>query len=108
MKPFKKLQENSLYWRYKFITRHWLALKRRARGLRHPAVRPVGHRGSILWVSQASSATWRGRALGFVLSAAVALTVVQMALGPHVSGLGMSLLKIVVVAALVYAFTRSA
>jgi hypothetical protein len=36
MSLFKKLQENSLYWRYRFITRRYLELKRRWRELRHP------------------------------------------------------------------------
>ena len=33
---FKKLQENSLYWRYRFITRRFLAVKRWWRELRQP------------------------------------------------------------------------
>jgi hypothetical protein len=36
---FKKLQENSLYWRYRFITRRYLAVKRWWRELRQPRQR---------------------------------------------------------------------
>lgn len=39
MDLFKKLQENSLYWRYRFITRRYLAIKRRWRELRQPRQR---------------------------------------------------------------------
>ena len=33
---FRKLQENSLYWRYRFITRRYLAFRRWWRELRQP------------------------------------------------------------------------
>ncbi len=41
---FKKLQENSLYWRYRFITRRYLAVRRWWRELRQPRQRPRGVR----------------------------------------------------------------
>ena len=39
MDLFKKLQENSLYWRYRFITRRYLAIRRWWRELRQPRQR---------------------------------------------------------------------
>jgi hypothetical protein len=39
MAPFKKLQENSMYWRYRYFTRRQLAVKRWWRELRRPRVR---------------------------------------------------------------------
>jgi hypothetical protein len=36
MSLFKKLQENSLYWRYRFITSRYLRMKRWWRELRRP------------------------------------------------------------------------
>ncbi|MGH2409593.1 MAG: hypothetical protein ACRDGS_04390 [Chloroflexota bacterium] len=36
MPLFKKLQENSLYWRYRFLTKRWLAARRWWREVRQP------------------------------------------------------------------------
>jgi hypothetical protein len=108
MNPLKKLQENSMYWQYRFITRRWLAVKRWTRSWRQPSLRQVRHRGSSIWVPQSQVATWRSRGIAFVLTTAVVLTVIQLAVGSRLVGLGMSLLEVAIVAVLVYAFTRSA
>jgi hypothetical protein len=107
MNPFKKLQENSLYWRYRFITRRWLAAKRWTRSLRRPQMRQVRHRGNVVWVPGSYGSTWRGRGFLFVVVTAAALTVVQTVLGTRLTGLSLSILEVAIVAALVYAFTRS-
>jgi hypothetical protein len=38
--PIKKLQENSMYWRYRFFTRRQLAVRRWWRELRQTRLRP--------------------------------------------------------------------
>jgi hypothetical protein len=107
MNSFKKLQQNSMYWRYRFITRRWLALKRWTRSWRQPSLRQVRHRGNTLWVPDSRVATWRGRGVAFVLTTAVVLTALQLVVGSRIVGLGMTLLELALVAALVYAFTRT-
>ena len=42
--PIKKLQENSMYWRYRFFTRRQLAVRRWWRELRQSRLRPRAFR----------------------------------------------------------------
>lgn len=107
MNPFKKLQENSLYWRYRFITRRWLAAKRWIRSWHKPQMRQVRHRGNMVWVPGSYNSTGRRRGFLFVAVTAAVLTAVQTVLGDRLAGLGMSVLEVAIVIALVYAFTRS-
>ncbi len=108
MRPFKKLQENSLYWRYRFITRRWLAVKRWSRGVRQPSLRQVRHRGAPILVPQARATSVLGRGMAFLLATALALTVVQALLAGRVGGLGMSLLQLAIIVGMIYVFARQA
>ncbi|MDB5075639.1 MAG: hypothetical protein JWO42_1818 [Chloroflexi bacterium] len=111
MNVFKKLQENSLYWRYRFVTRRYLAVKRWWRELRQPRGRSrmvrVVPRGMA-----ANSPYSRGnvgvnatRGITFVVLLAAAWTaLLESPLGQ--SGFPVGLLQIAALVLLVYLFVR--
>jgi len=109
MRIFKKLQENSLYWRYRFISRRWLAMKRWWRELRQPKVmRPqVRYRGAAMRTpaNTRSSTVNRQRGITFVVVLTAAWTALAVAFYPHET-LITGLARILVLAGVVYAFTR--
>lgn len=106
MRIFKKLQENSLYWRYRFITRRWLALKRwwRERRAPRPRVVTVRYRGMSGLDPYRGSGASNARGAVFVLILASVWTAMTMAAVAETFALG--LLRIVVLVALTYLFVR--
>jgi|GEM_PF-1585965 hypothetical protein len=111
MRLFKKLQENSLYWRYRFITSRYLRLKSWWRGLRQrgrtvqvmrPAPRGMAsydpYRGGG---RRNTSGVNTARGVSFVVVAAAAWTAIGY------SGLSSSaLLQLASLALLAYSFVR--
>lgn len=107
MQMFKKLQENSLYWRYRFITRRWLALKRwwRERRSPRPTITHVRFRGMAAFNPYARAGVDTRRGIAFVVVLAAALTALQMTAG-SLTGLAFGAVFVLVVVAVTYAFTR--
>ena len=109
MRMFKKLQENSLYWRYRFIiTRRWLALKRWNRERRQPRAYQI-NRVRYRAVASANPFTRSGfdsrRGIAFVLILAAVLTLLQTTL-TSLQGLSFGLVFLAVVIGLTYIFAR--
>ena len=105
---FKKLQENAMYWRFRFFTRRWLEIKRRWRERRSPravitGVRARGMAGYNPYARSGGIDTRRG--VAFVLILAAALTALQIAAGT-LTGLSFGVLFLLVVVAITYLFTR--
>ena len=111
MRMFKKLQENSLYWRYRFITRRWLGMKRWWRERRSPRPYPVGSMrmramaAASPYTRNARAAFDARRGVAFVLVLAAALTALQRAV-PSTAGLAFGVLFLAVVLAVTYLFAR--
>jgi hypothetical protein len=107
---FKKLQENSLYWRYRFITRRYLEVRRwwRTRGQvrRVPQTTPR-FRGTAAYNPYARGAgirdNWRG--VAFLAIVAAAWTALSVSSLPQ-DTLLMGVLRIASLAAITYAFVR--
>jgi hypothetical protein len=104
---FKKLQENWLYWRFRFVTRRWVELKRWWRERRAPRPRVVTgpYRGMARGNPYVSSATSNRRGVAFVLALTAALTALQVALG-SLTGVSFGVLFVIVVVAMTYLFAR--
>jgi hypothetical protein len=111
MRLFKKLQENSLYWQFRYFTRPKLAVKRWWRERRQPRTTTVGVRYRGVAAStpyrpgRMGGMTDRRRGLVFVLSLAVVWTAISKAVYPH-DNLAVGLLRIAFLAGLVYLFDR--
>jgi hypothetical protein len=107
---FKKLQENSLYWRYRFITRRYLALRRWWRELRQR-----GTRGKVTRVQPRGTASFNpyarslrvnyARGATFVLVVAAAWTLIAHS-GLASSGFPLILPEALVLVVVAYAFIR--
>lgn len=108
MQMFKKLQENSLYWRYRFITRRWLAMKRWWRERRSPraTIATVRYRGMSSFTPYTRGGMGRRRGIAFVLILAAALTALQIATAGALTGLAYGVVFVLVVVAITYAFAR--
>jgi hypothetical protein len=114
MDLFRKLQENSLYWRYRFITRRYLAVKRWWRELRQPrqrirVMRPTP-RGMASFDPyglrrQASGGVNAVRGMSFVVVIALAWTVLSFATF-SVLGLPMGFVQVAVLLIVAYVYTR--
>ena len=104
---FKKLQENWLYWKFRFITRRWLEMKRFWRERRAPRAYPMSaarFRGlsSVNPYVRGGQRATRGIAYVLVLSAA--LTALQEAVKSQ--GLSFGVLFLLIVLAVTYVFAR--
>lgn len=106
----KKLQENSLYWRYRFITRRWLAIKRTVRSWQKPsygasaAMRgPMRPRGAAVTAPRYLR-DYRGPI--FVGTLALTLTMVQLVLASVMPGSLYGLVVVALIALSIYGFTR--
>jgi hypothetical protein len=107
---FKKLQENSLYWRYRFITRRYLAMRRWWRELRQR-----GARGGATRVQPRATASYNpyarsvrvnyARGAAFVILVAAAWTLITHS-GLSTSGIPLILPQALVLVAIAYAFIR--
>jgi len=83
MPLFKKLQENSLYWRYRFLTKRWLAARRWWREVRQPRgqgrVTPIRSRGTAAFTPYTGAArTDARRGAAFVLAMAAVWTALDL------------------------------
>jgi hypothetical protein len=114
MAPFKKLQENSMYWRYRYFTRRQLAVKRWWRELRRPRVRlqarprvmPMRGRGMAAanpFVRADRVDVRRGAA--FVLALAAVWTALDLSTLSQASLL-IGLVRIATLAAVAFLFSR--
>jgi hypothetical protein len=108
MQMFKKLQENSLYWRYRFITRRWLAMRRwwRERRSPHATITSVRYRGMSSYNPYVRSSMDRRRGIAFVVVLAAALTALQTVASSSLAGLAYGVVFVLVVVAITYAFAR--
>ena len=110
MALFKKLQENSLYWRFRFITRRWLALRRWWREVRlprrQPRVTPIRGRGMAAvnpYARAAGSDVRRGGAFVVAMAAVwTALDLTALSQGSLLIGL----VRIATLTAVAYLFSR--
>ncbi len=110
MSLFKKLQENSMYWRYRFVTRRWLALKRWWRELRQPKQRTNVVRVRYRGVASSSAFTRMGgvdvtRGAAFVLALAAVWTALDLS-SISQDGLVIGVLRVVTLSAIAYLFAR--
>ena len=108
---FKKLQENSLYWRYRFISRRYLAIKRWWRELRSPRPRTIKAANRFRGMA-AANPYGRGAGLGdsrrgmlFVLALVAAWTALSL-LTVHVPSLLLLVLRVGSLALITYCFVR--
>jgi hypothetical protein len=109
---FKKLQENSMYWRYRYVTRRSLAVKRwwrelrqrRTGGIQTLRVRP---RGTAAYnpYARAISSGHTTRGIAFVLALAVIWTALSVSTLPQ-DGILMGILHVGTLAGLTYLFVR--
>src|SRR5579872_5515879 len=112
MKLFKKLKENSLYWQFRYFTRPKLAVKRWWRERRQPRVNVVGVRYRGIAAStpyqrgRMGGIIDRRRGLVFVCALAALWTAVSVLVFPH-DNLAIGLLRIALLAGLVYLFDRT-
>ena len=114
MDLFKKLQENSLYWRYRFITRRYLAVKRWWRELRQPRQRVTVMRPAPRGMSSYDPYGFRRAATGGVNAArGISFVVLVAALWTVLSyttisfgGLPIGFVQIAALLAVAFAFIR--
>lgn len=104
---FKKLQENSLYWRYRFVTRRWLAMRRWWRERQSPrsAITAVRYRGVAAGSTYLRGGLDRRRGIIYILGLAAALTALQLFTNAHPAAPS-GLLVLAVVALMTFAFAR--
>lgn len=105
---FKKLQENWLYWRFRFITRRWLEMKRWWREVRMPRAYSGGgtrFRGMAAINPYARTGIDARRGIAYIVVLAAALTALQQ-VAPSSQGLSFGMLFVAVVVAITFAFAR--
>ena len=108
--PIKKLQENSMYWRYRFLTRRQLALRRWWRELRQsrlrPRVAPIRGRGmaAVNPYARAGRIDAR-RGVAFVLVLAAVWTALDLT-ALNQTSLLIGLVRIAMLAAAAFLFSR--
>jgi hypothetical protein len=108
---FKKLQENSMYWRYRYVTRRSLAVRRwwrelrqgRARGIQTIRMRPRATAAYNPYARAISGHTTRG--IAFVLALAAIWTALSISTLPQ-DGILMGILHVGTLAGLAYLFVR--
>ncbi len=110
MALFKKLQENSLYWRYRFVTKRWLAAKRWWREVRQPRqqprVTPFRGRGTAAYSPYTRAVTSDARrGVAFVLAMAAVWTALDLTTLSQGSLL-IGLVRIATLSAVAYLFSR--
>ncbi len=114
MDLFKKLQENSLYWRYRFITRRYLAIKRWWRELRQPRGRVRVMRPTPRGMSSYDPYSYRrssgggvnaARGISFVVVVAALWTVLTFTT-VRFGGLPIGFVQIAAMLLVAYAFMR--
>jgi hypothetical protein len=118
--PIKKLQENSMYWRYRFFTRRQLAMRRWWRELRQSRLRPRDFRQARMR-SRFTSVPGRGmaaanpyaragridsrRGIAFVLVIAAVWTAMDLT-ALNQTGLLIGVARIITLAGVAFAFSR--
>jgi len=110
MALFKKMQENSLYWRYRFVTKRVMAVRRWWREVRQPRawtrVTPIRGRGmaaSSPYTGAAGANARRGMA--FVLAMAAVWTALDLTTLSQGSLL-IGLIRIGALSAVAFLFSR--
>jgi len=107
MRMLKKLQENWIYWRFRYFTRRWLAVKgwwRQRRQPRSNVVR-VRYRGVANTSGSRGGMTDPTRGVAFLLSLAAVWTALAVLALTH-GGASFDLMRIGSLVLLVYLFTR--
>lgn len=109
MALFKKMQENSLYWRYRFLTRRWLAARRwwrEVRQSRRPRVMPARPRGTAAYNPYARTAGSNARrGIAFVVAMAIVWTALDLTTLSQGS-LEIGLVRIATLSGVAYLFAR--
>lgn len=111
MRMLKKLQENWVYWRFRYFTRRWLAVKGWWRQRRQPRTNLARNVVRVRYRGVANNSGVRGglndptRGLAFVLSLAVVWTALAVLALSH-DGALLNLIRIASLLLLVALFSR--